>query len=34
MPFELLNWIPKLLPIEINWQEIEKILMEVVDEES
>ena len=34
MPFELLNWIPKLLPIEINWQEIEEILEGIVDKES
>ena len=34
MPFELLNWIPKLTPIKATWQEIGEVLKEMVDEES
>ena len=33
MPFELLNWKPKLTPIKATWQEIEEILKEMVGEE-
>ena len=34
MPFELLNWIPKLTPIKVTWQETEEILKEIEDEKS
>ena len=33
MPYELLDWKPKLPPIKCTWQEIEKELKELVGEQ-
>lgn len=34
MPYELLNWKPKLPPITTTWQEMEKILKELEGEDN
>lgn len=33
MPFELLNWKPKLPLIKATWQEIKEVLKELVGED-
>lgn len=34
MPYELLDWKPKLPPIKTTWQEVEEILEELVGEDN
>lgn len=34
MPYELLDWKPKLTPIKCTWQEMEEVLKEFVGEDN